>query len=95
MLAAKEKLYKSNTIVLGTFKQMAEMVGQDNLPTEVQTVLAVANGLEALEIEVNRYLLMKVKLADRLELDMSQLNAFLKAKSLAPQQRSGAKPHQN
>ena len=74
---------------------MAEMVGQDNLPTEAQTVLAVANGLEALEIEVNRYLLMKVRLADRLELDMSQLNAFLKAKSIAPQQRSGAKPHQN
>ena len=95
MLAAKEKLYKSNTIVLGGFKQMAEMVGQDNLPTEAQTVLAVANGLEALEIEVNRYLLMKVRLADRLELDMSQLNAFLKAKSIAPQQRSGAKPHQN
>lgn len=95
MLAAKEKLYKSNTIVLGAFKQMAEMVGQDNLPTEAQTVLAVANGLESLEIEVNRYLLMKVRLADRLELDMSQLNAFLKAKSIAPQQRSGAKPHQN
>lgn len=95
MLAAKEKLYKSNMIVLGAFKQMAELTGTENLPTEVQTLLAVANGLESLEIEVNRYLLMKVRLADRLELDMSQLNAFLKHKSIAPQQRSGAKPHQN
>lgn len=93
MIAAKEKLYKSNTIVLGGFKQMSELVGTENLPTEVQTVIAVANGLEALEIEVNRYLLMKVKLADRLEIDMSQLNTFLKHRSLAPQQRQGSKPH--
>lgn len=94
MIAAKERLFKSNTIVLGGFKQMAELVGAENLPTEVQTVLAVANGLEALEIEVNRYLMMKVKLTDRLEIDMSQLNNFLKHRSLAPQQRQGAKPHQ-
>lgn len=95
MLAAKERLYKSNTIILGGFKQMAELVGAENLPGEVQTVLAVANGLEALEIEVNRYLLMKVKLADRLEIDMSQLNTFLKHRSLAPQQKQGSKPHNN
>ncbi|AZZ38061.1 hypothetical protein CIK05_15045 [Bdellovibrio sp. qaytius] len=93
MLAAKEKLYKSNTIILGGFKQMAEMAGTDNLPTEVQTILAVANGLEALEIEVNRFLLMKVKLADRLELDMSQLNTFLKAKSIAAPVKQGVTPH--
>lgn len=94
MIAAKEKLYKSNTIILGGFKQMAELVGAENLPSEVQTVLAVANGLEALEIEVNRFLLMKVKLADRLEIDMSQLNTFLKHRSLAPPPKQGAaKPH--
>lgn len=94
MIAVKEKLYKSNTIVLGGFKQMAELVGAENLPNEIQTVLAVANGLEALEIEVNRYLLMKVRLADRLEIDMSQLNTFLKHRSLAPQQRQGSRAHQ-
>lgn len=93
MIAAKEKLFKSNTIVFGGFKQMAELAGTENLPTEVQTVIAAANGLEALEIEINRYLLMKVKLADRLEIDMSQLNSFLKHRSLAPQQRQGSKPH--
>lgn len=84
MIAAKEKLYKSSTIVLGGFKQMAELVGAEKLPTEVQALLAAADGLEALEIEVNRFLLMKVKLADRLEIDMSQLNTFLKHRSLAP-----------
>lgn len=93
MVGHKEKLYKSNMIIFGQFKQMAEMAGVDNLPTEVQTLLAVANGLEALEIEINRFLLMKVKLEDRLEIDMSQLNTFMKAQSAAPTQKRGASPH--
>lgn len=95
MVAAKEKLFTSNEIIFGGFKQIAELAGADSeaLPADFKTIMAVANGLEALEIEVNRFLLMKVKLADRLEIDMSQLNTFLKYRSLAPQQRQGSKPH--
>ncbi len=96
MIAAKEKLYKSNTIIFSGFKQVAELAGAEaeTLPADFKAILAIANGLEALEIEVNRYLLMKVKLADRLEIDMSQLNTFLKHRSLAPQQRQGSRAHQ-
>jgi hypothetical protein len=94
MVAAKEKLYTSNTVFFGDYKQMAELVGLENLPGEVQILLSLANGLEALEMEVNRFLLMKVKLADRLELDMSQLNTFLKHRSLsAPPKKGSASPH--
>ncbi|MES2802240.1 MAG: hypothetical protein V4654_07090 [Bdellovibrionota bacterium] len=94
MVAAKENLYKSNLIVLGPFKLMAELAGAYDLPSDIQAIVAVASGLEALEIEVNRFLLMKVKLADRLEIDMSQLNTFLKYKSIAPPAKQGsASPH--
>lgn len=92
MVAAKENLYTSNTVFFGDYKKMSESVGVENLPSEVQVLLSLANGLEALEIEVNRFLLMKVKLADRLELDMSQLNTFLKHRSLSAPPKQGASP---
>lgn len=90
---AKEKLFNSNNIIIGPFKQAAELMGAENLPTQAQTVLAVANGLEALELDVNRYLLMKIKLGDRLEIDLSKLNQFMKAQSIAPTQKRGNAPH--
>jgi hypothetical protein len=91
--AAKEKLSKSNSAIFGGIKMAAETVGADNISIEGLTLLTIANGLEALEMDVNRYLLMKIKLSDRLELDMTSLNEFMKAQSIAPTQKRGNSPH--
>lgn len=94
MVKAREKIYSSKTALLGPYKQMAELAGLDMLDKRTQSLVALDSGLEALEIEVNRFLLMKVKLVDRLQIDMSQLNTYLKYRSIAPGAKQGsASPH--
>lgn len=74
------------------FSQIKQLEALDNLPAEIKTVLSVRKGLEMLEMDVKRYLFMKVNLANRLEIDLSELNQFMKNQ---PKNKvhNGTKPH--
>jgi hypothetical protein len=76
----------------GIFEKFVQFEKNPNLPAEVKSLFSIKNGLEALEMDLKRYLFMKVNLANRLEIETSQMNDFLKGQRMN-KVHSGAKPH--
>ena len=74
------------------FEKLAQIEKNSNLPAEVKSLFSIKKGLENLEIDLKRYLFMKVNLANRLEIETSQMNDFLKNVS-AKNTYTGAKPN--
>lgn len=87
----REELYSSNQKIFGLLKMLAS-TPSEKLPLEIQTLLAVSQGLESFEIDVNRFVSMKLQLSKRLEVDMTKLNQYVKSAQMAAP-KVGATPH--
>lgn len=59
------------------FSELKKYEGQANLPPEISSLFSIRKGLEALEIDIKRYLFLKVNLADRLEIGVAQMKEFM------------------
>lgn len=72
----EEKITKSldSTIAIPEGMQMLASL----LPAEVQTLMAIKSGLQSLDLDIKRYVFMRVQLQNRLEIDMAKLNSFMK-----------------
>jgi len=75
----------------GIYGKIKEYEKIDELPSEVKMLFSIRKGLESLEIDLKRYLFMKVNLANRLEIDTAQMNEFLKGQR-SNKVHTGAKP---
>ena len=84
-----EKLMNTSEQIFGQLKKLETMT---DLPAEVKAVLSLRKGLEMLEMDTKRYLFMKVNLANRLEIDMAEMDQFLKNQS-KNKVHNGTKPH--
>ena len=88
----QDRSEKLMTVSEQIFAQLKQLEALENLPAEIKTVLSIRKGLEMLEMDVKRYLFMKVNLANRLEIDLSEMNQFMKNQ---PKNKvhNGTKPH--
>jgi hypothetical protein len=75
----------------GIYGKIKDYENVQELPTEVKLLFSVRKGLESLEIDLKRYLFLKVNLQNRLQIDTAQMNEFLKGQK-PNKVHSGTKP---
>lgn len=75
----------------GIYGKIKDYEKIEELPSEVKMLFSIRKGLESLEIDLKRYLFMKVNLGNRLEIDTAQMNEFLKGQR-SNKVHTGAKP---
>jgi hypothetical protein len=63
----------------GIFKKLEELEKNPSLPAEIKSLISIKKGLQALEMDTKRYIYLKVNLANRLEIDASEMNDYLRA----------------
>ncbi len=76
----------------GVYAKIKDYEKIEELPSEIKMLFSIRKGLESLEIDLKRYLFMKVNLANRLEIDTAKMNEFLKGQK-SNKVHSGSKPH--